>query len=137
MKIAFLHAGGSLPLSMIYLKSKLVFHNLEWFTSFYMHYVFFLVMYILRYWNLDESAGIVMPRDWQKSMENFGFVEYLMYVGIAFVTYMIWSAFYYVMIFIVKKDVIEKNKMQTLYSYTIQRGDFNSICMMFGKENSS
>jgi len=67
MKIGFLHAGGSLPLSMIYLKSKLVFHNLEWFTSFYMHYVYFIVMYILRYWNVDETAGIVMPRDWQAS----------------------------------------------------------------------
>jgi hypothetical protein len=137
MKIAFLHAGGSLPMSMIYLKSKLVFHNLEWFTSFYMHYIYFLVMYILRYWNVDESAGIIMPSEWQASMENFGIIEYLGYVGLAIATYMIWSLFYYIMIFHVKKDVIEKEHRETLYSYTLARGDFNSICMRYGKEYSA
>jgi hypothetical protein len=93
-------------------------------------------MYILRYWNVDENAGIIMPSQWQASMENFGIIEYFGYVGMAISTYMIWSVFYYVMIFHVKKDIIEKEHRQTLYSYTMARGDFNSICMRFGQEYS-
>lgn len=58
------------------------------------------------------------------------------YILLATVTYLIWSVFYYVMIFVVKKDIIEKEHLETLYSYTLARGDFNSICMRYGKENS-
>lgn len=136
LKIAFLHAGGSLPLSMIYLKSKLVFHNFELLTSFYMHYTWFAVMFSIRHWHMDESSGIALSSAFEEALQNWSILNYFKHVGIAFITYMIWSLFYYVMIFKVKKDYIKEHNIETLYSYTLERGDFNSICLRFGEKYS-
>ena len=81
LKIGFLHACGAVPLSMTFLGSKLVFHDIDKFTSFYMHYTYFLAFYVIRFWNRDPNSGYVMPEDWEKALDNWGFVEYFKHVG--------------------------------------------------------
>merc|ERR1712196_51085 len=75
-----------------------------------------------------------MPEVWDKNLANYGIGDYFYYIGITFCTYMIWSVFYYVMVFIVKKERREKENLETLYGYVIERGDLNTFTMALGEK---
>jgi len=75
-----------------------------------MHYSYFLAMYVIRYWNRDESAGIVLPKQWADALDNWTIQDYFLHVGLAIITYMIWSAYYYMRVFVWEWKKIEKRK---------------------------
>lgn len=132
-----MHAAGSVPLSMIYLGSKLVFHDVDKLTSFYMHYTYMLAFYVIRYWNRDPNSGFAMPSEWEAALDNWGFVDYLKHVFQAAITYGMWSAYYYVKIFVINWEKIQKRKYDTLYHYTVSGGgNFAEFINSKGVENN-
>lgn len=137
LKLAFLHAGGSGTFSMIYLKSKLVFHNLEMLTSFYMHYSLFLGFWIYRYWNQDKEGPIALPDEWEEDLNNWDIKMYLYHLGIAFSTYLIWSVYYYVMTFVILRKRIEEKSNDTWFNYIVyQKGLFSKFLLAKGDKNA-
>lgn len=80
-----------------------------------MHYTPLLEFYILRYWNKDGNASLVVSSVWEEDLQAWNLQEYLSHFAMALGTYCCWCLCYYLLIFVVLKKRIEKRGYDTLF----------------------
>ena len=119
----------------IIFRPRLIFQNLESITSFLMHYSPALIMMILRFYNVDETADFKTSEFWDNYASEGGLWRafYIFLIGFCF--YSGWCVLYYTVVLLILKDRISERGYLTLYSYATEDiKDFNSLIFKFGKE---
>ena len=118
----------------IIFKPKLIYQSQESLTSFYMHYTPSLLFWILRYYN-DSGKNYLTSSEIQDYLYADGWRSQARVFFYGFSFYICWAVLYYLFIFQIRKERIEKRGYQTLYSYTVcDMKQFNGFILKYGEK---
>ena len=111
--------GGPLLISFCVFRIRIVWHDVDAYTSFFMHISPALVSWVLRFHVFDsDNAGNLPSIDeweaWIAGLPSGGWIKIL---GFAMLYYFTWNICYYFLIFKVLDKRIERRKYMTLYKY--------------------
>ena len=117
---------GPLAMSFIFFKYRIVWHDIDTYSSFFMHLCPNITAWILRFHCKDRSRLNGIPSvsqwdEWIASLDSFGKFKIFLY-GVAF--YFAWAVIYSLLIFILLEERIERKNRQTLYSYALEHSGF-------------
>jgi len=136
MAALFANATGPLTMAFVIYKYRLVWHDIDAYTSFYLHIAPSLVAWIYRFNCIDKEKCGGFPTltewdFWAKSLSIFGKIKIFLFgVGL----YAIWAVIYWVILFEIATDHIEKNGYDTLYKYTKKKSKlYNRLIKKFNK----
>jgi len=126
-KSCFAFTMGVLMFSIGFFRNSLAFHNLEKMTSVSIHFYPGVTMFLIR-WHDASKAFYSCATGTEEFGLNFLYKWYLA-VGLL---YGIWGVFYYLAVFVVLKNYVERNNFQTLFSYTILKPRIFKMVNIFG-----
>ncbi len=132
----FLMALGPLSTAFFVFLYRIVFHDMDSFTSLYMHLSPCLAVWIMRFHITDEriTHGLQTRdqwEDWISSLSIGGKAMIFVYPTLAYFT---WNFLYYILIFKILNNRILERNYTTLYSYT---RDTSAILKRFFGDNES
>ena len=116
----FILALGPLSTAFFLYLYRIVFHDTESYTSFFMHIAPCLTAWIIRFHILEPqySLGLPLRSEWDAWIASLSFAGKLLILVLPVLVYLTWNVVYYILIFRVLEKRIERNKYVTLYSYT-------------------
>lgn len=119
-KVMFAYSAGPLAWSIVAFRNSLVFHSLDKITSLMLHWMPACVVWTLRWYpqrvghKLDyDSKSEEAKAEWQH-----GSLTSL--VVIPLLPYLLWAVAYYIKIFVISSDKIQKRGYETLYQFACQ-----------------
>jgi hypothetical protein len=126
-KACFAIAMGPLMVSVQYYRCTMAFHSLEKMTSMLIHSNPSIVMFLVRW---HDNSKTFYPA--ATGTEEFGFYFIYKWILAFAIVYHAWAIVYYLIIFVIFKNYIQRNKFQTLFTYTLTTPNMAKIINMFG-----
>lgn len=116
----FMLSYGPLAISFFVFLYRIVYHDLESYTSFYLHLAPCLTSWILRFHITEESYSMGFPTrdEWQVWLDSLTTGGWLLLLVLPMVAYLTWAILYYILIFWVLNKRIEQRQYWTLYSWS-------------------
>jgi len=101
-----------------------------------MHYSPAMIMMTLRFFNSDKNSPYPLSQAWEAKKWEKGWYGALWVFSVGYSFYLIWCFAYYIFIFHLLKNRIDRKKRDTLYTYTTRDlKQFNSVIFKNGEKN--
>lgn len=131
--VCFQHFGGPVVNALLYMGSKLIFHDFDTLCTFSMHFLPFCQYWILRYHHEDPNLHLPNSKEWDLFIDSLSFQDTVNYFLLAIQVYLIWNIGYYFIIFVFLKDRIQRRGYWTLFQYLMsEQGAYGTMTMAFG-----
>lgn len=120
--ISFAFACGPLLIAVPLFTNSFVPHSIDRMTSLVIHLLPSITLWAMKTANCSEHAA---------AMEPYGLVEFSAYAAL---TYFAWIVPYYVIIFCLASERVQRKQNITLYHYAMANGELTKrYCGMFGE----
>lgn len=126
-KSAFALTMGPLASSIYCYRNTLAFHDTIKITTLLIHSNPPLVLFLIRW---HDYSKVFYPASIGTEKLEWAFV-FSWYKSITSI-WLVWSVVYYLIIFVVFKNYIKRNKLESLFNHSL-KGTFGKTVMMFGE----
>ncbi|KAK9841696.1 hypothetical protein WJX74_010260 [Apatococcus lobatus] len=114
-KVTFAYAAGPLAWSVVAFRNSLVFHSVDKITSLFLHWYPACVVWTER-WHPDVHSRETTAKT-PEALKKWHEASFLEIALLPMIPYLIWAVLYYIKIFMVSSEKIQKRGYETLFRY--------------------
>lgn len=131
LSMFFTNAFGPLASSFLIFRYTIIWHDLNAYTTFFIHICPALAAWIMRFHVTEEKSTLPNREEWEAWIQQESFFK-IYFVGLSY--YLIWGIVYYMLIFHILDQRIKRKGNMTLYQYAVESSDlFKLISTKFNK----